>query len=180
MLLKYAIVRDVRDPERGHPTDAGIDFFVPFFDKYFREYFLSLEANAGYNEKGEQVQFVRVGGEEGIQIPPQTNALIPSGVKIEVPYGYMGLFLNKSGIASKKDLLIGGQVIDTFYNGEVHIDLHNVGLSTMILIPGQKVAQMVLVPVLACDLTNVGEEQLYDWMKQDEYRDEGGHGSTGD
>jgi dUTP pyrophosphatase len=164
-------VRKVRSPERGHPTDAGIDFFVPVFDREFKEYFYFLEAN----KSGGAV----ISDEKSLQIKPNENALIPSGVKVEIPFGYMGLFLNKSGIASKKQAIIGAQVIDTFYSGEVHIDLHNVGSKPVILSVGQKIAQMVLVPALACDLTLVDEDMLYDWMKQNEYRDEGGHGSTG-
>jgi dUTP pyrophosphatase len=175
MLIKYATVRDVRDPERGHPTDAGIDFFMPIFDDQFVEHIMNLEANQDEGPSGK----LRFEAGRQLLIPPHANALIPSGVKVEIPYGFMGLFLNKSGIASKSDLLIGGQVIDTFYSGEVHIDLHNVRPSPIMLTEGQKIAQMILVPYLACDPTLVGEDQLYDWMKQDEYRDEGGHGSTG-
>ena len=179
MLLKYATIRNVRDPERGHPTDAGIDFFMPVIDDDFKNYFSGLSANFNYASQEEQVKFIKIGSGEGLQIPPGSNALIPSGIKVEIPYGYAGIFLNKSGISSKQDLLIGGQVIDTFYSGEVHIDLHNVGVEIKVLETRQKVAQMILIPYLACDLTLVGEEQLYDWMQQEEYRGEGGHGSTG-
>lgn len=65
-----------------------------------------------------------------------------------------------------------------FYSGEVHIDVHNVGGKILELKEGQKVAQMVMVPILSCDLTEVSEEMLYDWMKEDQIRGEGGFGST--
>lgn len=176
MLLKYVKTRDVEYPSRGHATDAGIDFFVPTISDDFIKDLEAIEANAT------GVAFVNHrfngGGKNEIHIQPGSNVLIPSGIKIEVPYGYMGLFLNKSGVASKKDALIGAQVIDTFYSGEVHIDIHNVGSEMLILTEGMKLAQMVMIPVLACDLTLVDEEQLYDWMTQDSVRGAGGFGST--
>ncbi len=168
MLLKYATIRNVKMPSRGHATDAGIDFMCPKMDEQFIKDFTSKEANA-------HVVFT----DKGMAIPPGCNAVIPSGVKVEIPYGYMGLFLNKSGVASKSDMLIGAQVIDTFYSGEVHVDLHNVGNDPFSVVEGMKLAQMVMVPILSCDLTLCDEEDLYDWMKPDAIRGEGGFGSTG-
>ena len=114
-----------------------------------------------------------------ICVPPGENVTIPSGIKVEIPYGYMGLFLNKSGVASKNDVIIGAQVIDTFYSGEVHVDLHNVGTRDFIITEGMKLAQMIMVPILSCDLTECEEEDLYAWMKPDSVRGDGGFGSTG-
>ncbi len=168
MLLKFAKTRNVKTPARGHATDAGIDFCCPEFDDAFIVDFEKQEANDGI-----------VVADNKIIIKPGQNACIPSGIKVEIPFGYMGLFLNKSGVASKKDVLIGAQVIDVFYSGEVHIDLHNVGESDFIITPNMKLTQMTLVPILSCDLTECEEDSLYDWMKQDSHRGEGGFGSTG-
>jgi dUTP pyrophosphatase len=167
MLLKYSLIREVEYPIRGHATDAGIDFFMPQINEKFISDFNALKANKG----------ARLDNEE-LTLLPSFNALIPSGVKVEIPFGHMGLFLNKSGVASKKDLIIGAQVVDTFYSGEIHIDLHNVGSEIIIIVPNEKLAQMVIVPVLNCDLTEVSEDMLYDWMKENEYRNESGFGST--
>lgn len=168
MLLKFVKTRDVDSPSRGHATDAGIDFKMPKFDEEFKKAVKNNKANSGvYFDKGVVV------------IPPEANIVVPSGIKVEIPFGHMGLFLNKSGVASKSDLIIGAQVIDTFYSGEVHVDLHNVGKAEVRLEEGQKLAQMIIVPILSCDLTEVSEDQLYDWMKEDEKRMEGGFGSTG-
>lgn len=168
MLLKYATVRNVKYPERGHATDAGIDFRCPKIDDSFVEDLLSKDANRNIEIRG-----------GSILIPQGENATIPTGIKVEIPYGYMGLFLNKSGVASKNDVLIGAQVIDTFYSGEVHIDLHNVGNNMFVVSEDMKLAQMVVTPILSCDLTLCDEDALYDWMKSDETRGEGGFGSTG-
>lgn len=170
MYLKYAKIRDVEIPSRGHATDAGIDFRCPKFDKSFVEDVNSKEANKNINWGTDP---------KSIIVPPGENVTIPSGIKIEVPYGYMGLFLNKSGVASKKDAIIGAQVIDTFYSGEVHIDLHNVGTENLIIEENMKLAQMAMVPILSCNLINVEENDLYEWMKQESHRGEDGFGSTG-
>jgi len=174
MLLKYSKVREVKSPIRGHATDAGLDFFVPGFTDSFME---DLE------KKNEYFQTMNWGDDpydetSYIVVPEGCNCCIPSGIKIEVPYGYMGLFLNKSGVASKCNLIIGAQCIDTFYSGEVHIDIHNIGSDSFKIVPGMKIVQLVLVPVLGFEPTLVNEEQLYDWMKQEGYRDAGGFGST--
>jgi len=175
MYLKYCLIREVEYPTRGHATDAGIDFYMPKMDEEFVKYFFSI----GKNKENElKIETITPKGKSFLFIPPSKGALIPSGVKVEIPFGHMGLFLNKSGVASKRSLLIGAQVIDTFYSGEVHIDLHNVGSEVVNLIEGDKLAQMVIVPALNCDLTLVEEEMLYDWMKGSEYRNEGGFGST--
>src|SRR5271157_352548 len=108
MFLKYSKIRDVISPSRGHPTDAGLDFYMPKFDYKFCLEFKHINQN---------LSFGKYDGKECIWLEPSKNILIPSGIKVEIPYGYMGLFLNKSGIASKKNLLIGSQVIDCFYNG---------------------------------------------------------------
>jgi dUTPase len=172
MYLGFIITRDVKMPNRAHPTDAGIDFFCPEITDEFIQDIRKLEANKGLGLLSDK---------RGLLIKPGTNACIPSGVKIGIPYGYMGLFLNKSGVASKRDLIIGAQVIDTFYSGEVHIDIHNIGVQDQVIESGMKLAQMAVVPVLACSLTEVGdEEMLYDWMKQEEHRNEKGFGSSDD
>jgi dUTP pyrophosphatase len=178
MFLKYFPTREVDEPSRGHPTDAGIDFYMPKVDKKLCD---DIEKWTNQNNKASSMYFI---DEEDpsrgyISVPPNSNLLIPSGIKVEIPFGYMGLFLNKSGVASKKELLIGAQVIDTFYCGEVHIDLHNLTDLSVDLHSGEKLAQMVLVPVLCCDISMVGDEDmLYDWMRQEGHRGANGFGST--
>jgi len=168
MYIRYTDIREVKYPERSHPTDAGIDFFCPKIDEKFIEDFGKIGANSGISY-----------GTDGIWILPGANAVIPSGIKIEIPYGHMGLLLNKSGVATKLDLLIGAQVIDTFYSGEVHIDLHNVGSDQICIEPDMKLAQLVIVPAIAAQPILCPDEQdLYKDMRMEKYREESGFGST--
>jgi len=170
MILRYAKTRDVKDPVRGHSTDAGIDFFVPNLCKEFvndlRKVNEEINKNTEILESGEMT--LRHG----------CGILIPSGIITEINFGTMGIFLNKSGVASKKHMLIGAQVIDTFYSGEVHINLHNVGIDEVVIKPGDKVVQFVKIPIMTPIPKEYPKEELYKEMKEKEYRDEGGFGST--
>lgn len=171
MLLKFARTRDVSAPTRGHPTDAGIDFYMPKLTPEFINVLESAKKDIIFGIDASK-------NKSYIVIKPGHNLAIPSGIKVEIPYGYMGLFLNKSGVASKKNLVVGAQVIDTFYSGIIHIDLHNIGFDNVLIYEDDKLAQMVLVPILGCDLLGVKESELYSWMRQEQFRDAGGFGST--
>ena len=172
MYIRFAKTRDVSTPSRAHPTDAGIDFFVPTIDDKYLEDLDANKANSGVLYKKNP------DGSNQLVVPPGTNVCLPSGVKIEIPYGCMGLFLNKSGFASKKDGIMGAQVIDTFYAGEVHLDIHNIGTEDITLNSGDKVTQMVVVPIMVPALMECEEEELYADFKLEAYRGEKGFGSS--
>ena len=139
-------------PSRGYQTDAGIDlFYCPNNEKKL------YDCTNAYH------------------IPPKTSRVIPTGIKVEVPYGYMLEVKNKSGIASKRQLLVGACVVDCGYNGEVFVNLPNVGHATQVLRSGDKIAQAVLLPVSYCAIEEVFEDNL----NQTSARGSGGFGSTG-
>jgi len=151
----YKIREDAKLPLRAHSTDAGLDlFYCPDpnqrTDCYWRP-------------------------EKEYKIPPGASCLVPTGLRVEVPTDHMLEVKNKSGIAHKEKLIVGACVVDPGYTGEVYINLHNVGGSTKIIEPGQKIAQAVLVPVVICEV----EEILYDPSEIETDRGEGGFGSTG-
>ena len=101
---------------------------------------------------------------------------IPSGIHIQIPIGFMGLFLNKSGVA-KKGLIIGAQVIDCGYTGEVHLNLHNVSKMLRIIKPGQKIAQLIIVPICSLPFKEIPKDQEFETFGSN--RGTGGFGSTG-
>lgn len=86
---------------------------------------------------------------------------------------------NKSGVASKKSLLIGAQVIDAGYSGEVHIDLHNVGNADISIKPDDKVIQGIMLPIITPTPMKVNEDELYKDILSPSDRGAGGFGSTG-
>ena len=90
---------------------------------------------------------------KSVEILPGTSAIMPSGIKISVPSGQMLQILNKSGIAAKRSLLVGACVVDYGYDGELFVNLHNVGLEPQVIEPGMKMAQGVFIKILNNNLS---------------------------
>jgi dUTP pyrophosphatase len=83
----------------------------------------------------------------------------------------------KAEMASKKDLVVGACVCDPRYSGEIFINLHNIGNNTQVIKEGDKIAQLVLIPIMYCDIEEVEEKDLYSYSKSDD-RGEKGFGSS--
>lgn len=113
-------------------------------------------------------------GEEPVVIPPGETAHIRTGLAAAVPVGYVGLVFARSGLACKQGLAPANKVgvIDSDYRGEWLIFLHNQSSEPRIIRPGDRVAQLVLVPVLTPSIIEVDELDTTD-------RGAGGFGSTG-
>jgi len=116
-------------------------------------------------------------GDDQIRIDLGCSAVIPTGIKMEVPEGYMLEIKNKSGIASKNNLITGACVVDTGYSGEIFVNLHNVGLVSRLIEPGDKIAQGVFVKI-AESISLVESDSIYNNEPTD--RGDGALGSTGD
>ena len=93
---------------------------------------------------------------------PRSSTLIPLGLKFGVPHGFMLQVMNRSSIASKRSLIVGAHIIDSGYNGEVFINLHNVGGSVQTIKHGQKIAQLDMIPVVPFRPTEIVEDTLYE------------------
>ncbi len=108
-------------------------------------------------------------------IAPGYSALIPSGIRMIIPKGFVGIFHNKSGLGSR-GLDLGACVVDSDYRGEIVINVRNVGNESLELLTGKAIAQMVIVPILNVNMTKISNEAFdLDVTK----RGAGGFGSTG-
>lgn len=112
--------------------------------------------------------------QEEIAIAPGETVWIPTGVALEVPKGCAGLVFARSSMGAKRDLAPANKVgvIDSDYRGEIRVVLHNHGSKVQPLAPGERIAQLVIVPVVTPGFTQV--EEL-----DDTARGAGGFGSTG-
>ena len=112
---------------------------------------------------------------EVIEIPPHRTELISSGFAIEIPMGYCGLVYPRSGMASKRGLAPANKVgvIDSDYRGEVMVAMHNHSDFFALVYPGERIAQLVIAPVLTPGFEVCDE-------LSDTVRGEGGFGSTGE
>jgi dUTP pyrophosphatase len=98
---------------------------------------------------------------------------VPTGVKMAIPGGYVGLIWDKSGVSLQGVHRLAG-VVDAGYRGEVKVVMVNLGKKAYVFKIGQKVAQMLIQPVQAVEVVDVGEDEL-----DETSRGEGGFGSTG-
>lgn len=110
------------------------------------------------------------------KLSPGDSCLMPSGIKANVPSGHALIAFNKSGVAVKKSLHVGACVVDEDYQGEIHLNLINVGSSVAEIKSGEKIVQFILLPVFYDTIEEVELENLYE---DETVRGEGGFGSTG-
>lgn len=136
MILQYYMLRGSEfPPVRANPSDAGLDLrWVP-------------------SDATERL----------FRIEPGQSVLIPTGCTFAIPHGYMLEIKNKSGVAHKRQLLVGACVVDSGYEGEVFVNLHNIGDEAQLLGPGDKVAQAVVVPVVPARFVASDTPDIYEW-----------------
>ena len=112
--------------------------------------------------------------DEPVTIEAGETAFIPTGIAMEVPKDCAGLVYARSGLACKRGLAPANKVgvIDSDYRGEIAVVLHNHGQEAQTVAHGERIAQMVITPVLTPVYEEV--EELTDTD-----RGAGGFGSTG-
>ncbi|MDE2346742.1 MAG: dUTP diphosphatase, partial [Gammaproteobacteria bacterium] len=93
-------------------------------------------------------------------LKPGDTALIPSGIAIHIEdHGYAAMLLPRSGLGHKHGIVLGNLVglIDSDYQGEVMVSCWNRGRSEFTIQPGERIAQMVIVPVVRAGFEVVTE-----------------------
>ncbi len=127
-------------------------------------------------EKSAGIDFFVPNDAEQYTLSPGESACIPSGIKANVPSGFALIVFNKSGVALKRSLSVGACVIDEDYQGEIHLHVYNFGTETEVISKGEKLVQMILIPVFYDDIEEV---EISDLFLETSSRGEGGFGSTG-
>lgn len=110
-------------------------------------------------------------GKSFLYVQPQNSAVIDTGVHFEIPEGYVGFIKSKSGLNVKHGLQAEG-VIDSGYTGSVVVKLYNHGDIPVRFAPGDKITQIVFLPIPEVELNKV------DTFAETE-RGDNGFGSTG-
>lgn len=110
----------------------------------------------------------------GCTIKPDQWEMVPTGVAVAIPHGYAGLVVPRSGLAARNGIGVvnGPGLVDSGYRGEVNVLLINHGPDAFEVARGDRIAQMVVVPVID-----------QEWIETEELtesdRGSGGFGSTG-
>ncbi len=136
-----------------------------------------LDVNAVLPERGSEYAAgydLFSASQDEIKIAPHETVLIGTGLSIAIPEGYFGGIYARSGLSTKEGLRPANctGVIDADYRGEIKVALHNDSDTERIVVPGQKVAQLIIQPFMECDF------QLSETLPETK-RGEGGFGSTG-
>lgn len=105
-------------------------------------------------------------------VPKNGGAIIDTGVHVEIPKGFVGMIKSKSGLNVKHDLVAEG-VVDSGYVGSIVVKLYNHGAHTYGFVRGEKITQLVIMPIHPCN-----EMTVVDHLEETE-RGDGGFGSTG-
>lgn len=113
--------------------------------------------------------------EERVVLAPGERALIPTGLRLEIPSGYEGQVRPRSGLALKRGLTVlnAPGTIDADYRGDVGIILVNLSQEEQRIEPGDRIAQLLFAPVTRGELVEVE-------FLGDSERGSGGFGSTGE
>ena len=109
---------------------------------------------------------------EAFELEPGERRSIPLGIAIEIPEGYVGLILDKSGLSHKYGIKQFGGVIDSGYRGEIHAGVMNLSDKFFKFEKGHKIAQLLIQKV------EIAEFEETDKLSESS-RGEGRLGSTG-
>lgn len=113
--------------------------------------------------------------DEEITLKPLERRLVPTGIAIKLPNaGYGAFIFARSGLATKKGITLSNcvGVVDSDYTGEIKVGLVNLSNEEYILTPGERIAQLVVIPVAHVNFS------VSDELENTE-RGSGGFGSTG-
>ena len=185
--MQFIKTRDVKSPVRDVKENAGIDFYIPENCETFRQAICgkndSLHIATTDNDslikdyiKHNLSYMIYTTGV--IHIAPHRAIIIPTGIKSKFGPELALIANNKSGIATKKQLIFGASVIDCSYQGEWHINLINTSNDYQTLECGQKAIQFI-PHLISTDPVEIIEATEEEFFTEKTSRGEGWQGSTG-
>tara|TARA_B100000427_G_scaffold291438_1_gene268249 strand:+ start:71 stop:508 length:438 start_codon:yes stop_codon:yes gene_type:complete len=127
-----------------------------------------------YKTKGASGMDLTANIKEPFFIEPGKSDIVPTGISLSIPIGYEVQIRPRSGLAAKKKVSVLNTpgTIDSDYRGEIKVILINFGKEKFKINPKDRIAQMVLCPVVKIEFEEVNE-------LEDTKRGGGGFGSTG-
>lgn len=132
-----------------------------------------LEDGAYMPERGHETDAgIDLKAMHGQRVMPHSSAVFHTGVHVELPKGTAGLLVSKSGLNVKKDIVSTG-LIDEAYRGEIVVKLYNHGEDSYMVMAGDKITNLVVIPVLYEPI------KIVEHLDMDTDRGTDGFGSTG-
>jgi dUTPase len=144
--IKFYVYGDTKAPKRNE-GDAGIDVFIPNLSENFLKSFADKNPGSPFRWAlmGSPKSEEELKENKGIflQLPPHEDVVIPTFVKCRFPDNLCLRVSNKSGVALHQKLMVGAEIIDSSYEGELLIHVFNASNQVRFLEFGQKIAQLV-------------------------------------
>ena len=97
---------------------------------------------------------------ERVELAPGERAVVPTGLAVEIPDGFAGFVQPRSGLAARHGITVVNSpgLIDAGYRGEVKVVLLNTDRDeTFVAVPGERIAQLVVLPVPDLEVVEVDE-----------------------
>ena len=137
----------------------------------------SIPSNATDGSAGFDLKALVKGTES---IGPNETKLISAGFKISIPKGYCGIIVPRSGLSTKKGIVLANTVgvIDSDYRGTVMVALKNISDTNFNVESGLRIAQMLFLPIIIPEFEVYPEADFEKYCSTE--RHEGGFGSTGE
>lgn len=107
-----------------------------------------------------------------VEIEPNGSLVVDTGVHVSIDTAYVGMVFPRSGMNVKHGVVCGTGVIDTGFEGSILVRLYNHGFDDFTVNPGDRIAQLVIMPIALPDL-------MLPQCETKEPRGENGYGSTG-
>ena len=112
--------------------------------------------------------------QSGLVLQPMQRVIVPTGIRVEIPFGFEMQIRPRSGLAVKHGISLPNTpgTIDSDYRGPLGVALINLGAEAYVIRHGDRIAQMIIAPVVQARF------EVVEQLSQTE-RGEGGFGSTG-
>ena len=94
---------------------------------------------------------------EAALIPPLSSAIVPTGVTVEIPAGFVGLVKPKG----RNDHLLGAGVVDAGYQGEILVKIANITARPLEIHPGDAIGQMLILPIETPQVEEVTPAEIH-------------------
>lgn len=141
---------------------------LPHYDEEFELPFYATEGAAGADIRAS------IPEKKSIVVKPGERVLVPTGLQMEIPFGYEIQVRPRSGLSLKSSLMVVNSpgTIDCDYRGEINIIIGNFGKDDYVIEHGLRLAQLVLAPVIQAKYSRANS-------LNETARGTGGFGSTG-
>ena len=162
-MIEFSRIRKVKFPTRGTKYSAGIDFYVPEFTGSFLRDFNDKNI-VGIDLKRKL-----------ILLHPRDRVNIPSGIRCKINDNTALIAFNKSGISTKLGLDVLANVVDSDYQGEMHLSVVNTSNKIVEIHPNDKLVQFISLNVNIDEIIEIDNNLIHSQLTE---RSVNGFGST--